>query len=155
MHGINATGGPVGKPPNFRPDLVIHNPKDPEKIQKLMRFQSYIQLSLVPYHLYPMILEPYLQGRYIGYMEDAKKSPANGREYSYVDVLIAFVKGSQLEVANANAQVELFNILPVPGQTVSDFIDAIQGKYRQLKQYNNVFVSVRAHVFTHCHKYFI
>ena len=81
-------------------------------------------------------------------MEDAKKSPANGREYSYVDVLIAFVKGSQLEVANANAQVELFNILPVPGQTVGDFIDAIQGKYRQLKQYNNVFVSVRAHVFT-------
>lgn len=88
-------------------------------------------------------------------MEDAKKSPANGREYSYVDVLIAFVKGSQLEVANANAQVELFNILPVPGQTVDDFIDAIQGKYRQLKQYNNVFVSVRAHVFTHYHKYFI
>ena len=68
-------------------------PKGPGKDRKLMRLQSYIQLSLVPYHLYPMILEPYLQGRYIGYMKDAKKSSANGREYSYVDVLIAFVKG--------------------------------------------------------------
>lgn len=94
LHEVNIIGGPVGKPPNFRPDLVIHNPKDPEKIQKkLMRLQSYMQLSLAPYHLYPMILEPYLQGRYIGYMEDAKKSPANGQEYSYIDILIAFVKG--------------------------------------------------------------
>ena len=63
-------------------------------------------------------------------------------------------RGSQLEVGNANAQVELFKIIPIPGQTVGDFIDAIQGKYRQLKQYNNGFVSVRAHVFSHLHKYF-
>ncbi|CAX42720.1 retrotransposon tca3 polyprotein, putative [Candida dubliniensis CD36] len=34
LHEVNIIGGPVGKPPNFRPDLVIHNPKDPEKIQK-------------------------------------------------------------------------------------------------------------------------
>lgn len=34
LHEVNIIGAPVGKPSNFRPDLVIHNPKDPEKIQK-------------------------------------------------------------------------------------------------------------------------
>lgn len=148
------TGNATNKPPPMRDELIIEGHQDQQKITKFKNIQSYLQLLMVPYKLFGLFFEPYLRGNYIDAIADQKNHPVDGKSFSYIDIILVFIKASHLEFDNINNFHHMISITPTEGKPFEDYVNRIRAASRELKQYKNLFISIRTQVLYYARKFF-